>query len=91
MALFGQAHTKLLREKPPSWLGLVAVRLDERTLPLSQRVENFRSVTSFTFFNRLRVGWLVRSHEERRCLFEGTDPEEYITECTLVHEDKHPP
>ena len=30
---------------------------------------------------------MVRSHKERRRLFEGTDPESYITEYTLVYED----
>ena len=56
-----QAHTKLLRKTPPSWLGLVGGRLDERTLPLSQRLENFRSVTSFRFFESTGFSSLIPS------------------------------
>jgi hypothetical protein len=43
--------------------------------------------------DRLRVGWLaimfLRGFTRREDVFSGTDPKSYITEYTLVYEEKH--
>ena len=39
-----QAHSKLVHKTPARFLGLVGATSDARTLPLSQRLENYRHV-----------------------------------------------
>jgi hypothetical protein len=47
--------------------------------------QNLASIASTTQSEPL----FVKSHEERKMLYLGTDPESYITEYTLVHPDQN--